>query len=249
MTDKETKKVFYETLKAETKRRKIKLSHQGDIYKKVDPYFFHAFHYFHGIANGKANFTISICVKYHRFDEIHYNIIHPQDDFHFTDKIRANSTAHCPAQIAPRFQKEFECDGTMETVSGLAALLLDFLTQYIHDFLEMVIAKYGDLNEYYIANKDNDPYLAAIAYIDRGDYDHAAECFMLPNIGGNNLIWSVDIKTEEQRRRALANGITRNSFSRSQNAQYKDYAIALKKGLEWTSDRAFYGLLPEERDR
>lgn len=34
MTDKETKKVFYEALKAETKRRKIKLSSQVDIYKK-----------------------------------------------------------------------------------------------------------------------------------------------------------------------------------------------------------------------
>jgi len=139
-------------------------------------------------------------------------------------------------------------DWSEEANIGLAVALLDFLTEYIHDFLKLVNERYGSLSEYYIANKDTNPYLAALAYLDKGDRDSAAECLTQPNVGGEHSLWSVSIDTEQQRKRALANGIAKDYFYRSQNAQYKDYAIALRKGLEWTRDRAFYGLLPEERD-
>ena len=36
---------FYQAMKAETKKRKIKLSAEHDIYKKADPFFFCAYYY------------------------------------------------------------------------------------------------------------------------------------------------------------------------------------------------------------
>lgn len=92
-----------------------------------------------------------------------------------------------------------------------------------------------------------------MAYLDRGDIDSAIECFSSPNMDGANSIWSVDIYTDEQRRRAQESGeqifVSQygESIHRNRKEQFLDYAIALKNGLEWNYDRAMYGLLAEER--
>jgi hypothetical protein len=69
----------------------------------------------------------------------------------------------------------------------------------------------------------------------------------------NFQFWSVNIYTDEQRCRAQANGTQifctsyGESIHRNRRDQFLDYAVALQNGLEWTAERAMYGLLPEER--
>lgn len=247
-------KLFYQAMKVETKKRKIKLSAEGDLYKKVDPYFFNVFHCIEKMDKGKINIILDISVKYHRYDELQYNILNPCNPVHFTDKIRANSGALCRADF-PRQVQCFDYDGTEEMLPKLCEDILDFLEKYYTDFLAMVKKEYGDLENYYIANKDINPRLAGLACIDKGDFQGAIECFSHPNMDGMNHMWSVDINTDEQRCRAQENGtkIFRTSYGesihRSRKEQFRDYAIALKNGLEWTNDRAMYGLLNEEMYR
>ena len=94
-----------------------------------------------------------------------------------------------------------------------------------------------------------------MACLDKGDFQGTIECFSHPNMDGKYHVWSVDIHTDEQRRRVQANGtkIYHTSYSegihRNRKDQFVDYAVALQNGLEWTDDRAMYGLLPEERER
>ncbi len=264
-------KKFYQVLKSATKARKIKLSAEHDIYKKAGPYFYHTFYALHDVDNGKAIFSLDITVKYHRFDELQFSILCPGDSLKFTDKIRANSGALCDATF-PRIIQEFNCDGSDESIAILCEDLLDFLEKYYSDFLEMVELEYGDLDGYYIAHREDNPRLAGLAYLDKGNYDGAIDCFSSPNMDGENNKWIVHPETSDQIKRAKANGYLpqshldrwlqnafvqktgqekygsgQGSVSRSRKEQFIDYAIALKNGLKWTSDMAMFGLLDKER--
>lgn len=244
-------KKFYQALKIATKARKIKLSAEHDIYKKADPYFHSAFYDVSRIEDGRADIKLDITVKYHRFDELQFGIVSPGNSLRFTDKIRANSVSQCLAGF-PRMTQAFAYDGSEESIPNLCEDLLDFLKKHCSDFLTMVEREYGDLDGYYIAHKDDMPRLAGLAYLDRGDPNGAIECFSSPNMDGENSVWSVEIQTDEQRRRAQENGtriytVYGESIHRNRKEQFVDYAVALKNGLEWTRDRAMYGLLDEER--
>ena len=274
LTGRQFDEAFYQAMKAETKKRKLKLSAEHIIYKKIDPYFF-SVHY-RGSHNrdteGNAVFMFEVSVKYHRFDELQYGILCPGNDFHFTDSLRANSGALCHAAL-PRFEEAFAFDGNEESLPDLAVRVLDYLERYIRDFLQVVERDHGDLNEYYIANREAMPRLAGLAYLDKGDYEGAIECFSLPGMDGQNNQWIVRPETPAQRKRAKANGYLpqsslgkaiqqafakktgqeqygsgSESVFRSRKEQFIDYAVALKNGLEWTYDRAMFGLLPEERE-
>lgn len=253
MTYKQFDKKLYQAMKVATKSRKIKLSAEHDIYKKIDPYFFNVFYNSGEIIEGKINITLDISVKYHRFDELQYSIINPSDSLRFTDKIRANSGAMCYAGF-PRIVQRFDYNGTEEALPKLCEDILDFLEKYYADFLTMVKNEYGDLGNYYIANKEKEPRLAGLACLDKGDFQGAIECFSHPNMDGQHQVWSVDIHTSEQRRRAEASGMKilctsyDESIHRNRKDQFVDYAIALQNGLEWNDERAMYGLLPEERE-
>jgi hypothetical protein len=255
MTAKELRqweKKFYQALKAAVKARKIKLSAERDIYKKADPYFYSAFYSIAGVEDGKVDITLHISIKYHRFDELQHGILRPDALLHFTDKLRANSGALCPAGL-PDVTQSFAYDGSEEAMPKLCEDLLDFLKAYCSDFLAMVEREYGDLDGYYIAHKEEMPRLAGLAYLDRGEPEKAIECFSSKKMDGENSLWSVDINTEEQYRRAQENGteiyVTKygTSIYRSRKEQFADYAVALKNGLEWNYDRAMYGLLKKER--
>ena len=240
-------------MKVAAKQRKIKLSAERNLYKKVDSYFFGSHYHLHRIAQGIVYIELRMSVKYHRFDELQYGIISPNNQLRFTDKIRANSGAMCNASH-PRMVQPFVCDGTLEALPKLCEDILDFLEKYYTDFLTMANHDYGDLNGYFIAHMDENPRLAGLACLDRGDFQGAIMCFLHPNMDSANSIWSVDIHTDEQRRRAEASGVKvlsstyGESIHRSRRDQFVDYAIALQNGLEWNGERAFYGLLPEERE-
>ena len=118
--------MIYQAMMTAAKMQKIKLSAKHDLYKKADPYFFNAFYHIGKITEGKIDVTLDISIKYHRFDELQYNIIRPKDPIKFTDKIRANSGAKCYAAF-PRIVQPFNFNGTEEAIPKLCDDILDFL--------------------------------------------------------------------------------------------------------------------------
>lgn len=245
-------KALYQAMKSAAKARKIKLSAEYDLYKKADPYFYHAFWWPEEMGSGRIGISLDITVKYCRFDELQYGILRPDEVAHFTDKLRANSGMLCHAAF-PRMTRHFDFDGTDAAMPALCEDLLDFLRDYCAEFLAMVEETYGDLDGYYIANRETMPRLAGLAFLDRGDPAGAAACFSQPNMDGGNSTWWVPVETEEQRQRALASGTylyegtEYTAVHRHRKDQFLDYATALQNGLEWTRDRAMFGLLPDER--
>ena len=153
----------------------------------------------------------------------------------------------------PRMTQHFDFDGTETAMPGLCEDVLDFLQDYCAGFLAMVEEQYGDLNGYYIANRETMPRLAGLAFLDRGDPESAAACFSQPNMDGESSTWWVQVETEEQRQRAMASGVylyecpEYAAVHRHRKDQFFDYAVVLQNGLEWTHDRAMLGLLPQER--
>lgn len=243
---------FYHSLKLAVKPRNIKLSPEHDIYKKEGEYFYHAFYSIKDVDEGKACLRLAITVKYHRFDELQHGIVQPGVPAHFTDKTRA---VCCQLMAAP-FEHTFECDGSDDPVPALCEQLLDFLQSYCADYIKMADNEYGGLNGYYIANKENNPGIAGLAYLDRGDINGAIECFSSPRIEHcKNVTILVDVKNHKQLRRVLENGNTTSvseygeCTSRRLQDLFNDYAVALQNGLEWNYDRAMFGLLKKERNR
>ncbi len=118
----------------------------------------------------------------------------PGQAAHFTDKLRANSGMLCDASF-PRMIRHFDFDGTDAAMPGLCEDLLNFLQDYCAEFLAMVEETYGDLDGYYIANRETMPRLAGLAFLDRGDAAGAAECFSQPNMDGENSTWWVRVET------------------------------------------------------
>ena len=82
-------KALYRAMKSAAKARKIKLSAEYDLYKRADPYFYHAFWWPDEMGSGRIGMTLDITVKYCRFAELQYRILRPEAEPHFTDKLRA----------------------------------------------------------------------------------------------------------------------------------------------------------------
>lgn len=245
-------KDLFQAMKMAVKPRGYKVFIEQDIYKTVEPYSLNTFYFIHKVEDGKIDIILEFSIKYTRFDELQYSILRPDNHLHFTDRLRANSGMMCRAPLE-RMVHSFSFDGTDQEIPELCNAILDFIDEYFDNFLSEVLPQYGDLGDYFIAHKETNPRLAGLVCLDRGDMEGAYKCFVHPNMDGANNILTVEINTDEQRLRAEANGekifkLPKGySTYRNMRNQLADYAIALKKGLEWTVDRALYGLLPEER--
>lgn len=252
MTDAQRDKIIYKAMKDAAKGRKIKLSAGRDLYKRAEPYFFSTFYYIGQAENGKIGVTFTPSVKYCRYDELQYSITNPGSQVRFTDKLRANSGIKCDADL-PRIRHSFDYSGSDEAAMELCGEVLDYLREFYDDFLVKAEREFGGLLGYFIANRDSCPRLAGLALMDGGDLREAAECFASPMMDGENQILSVEIHTEEERRRAMGSGVRIYSTSfgesvhRSRKEQFADYAVALRNGLEWNRARAMFGLTSDER--
>lgn len=244
---------MYHRMKEAVKPRGYKVVIEQDIYKMAEPYFLSAFYFIDKVEDGKIDIILEFSIKYARFDELQYGILRPDNEIRFTDKRRANSGMMCRAPLE-RMVQSFDYGGTDEELPHLCNEVLDFIEDYFAGFIDKTLPEYGDLDDYFIANREAKPRLAGLAYLDRGEAEAAYECFNDPNMDGANNILTVELNTDEQRIRAEANGekifkLTKGySTYRNMKNQLVDYTIALKNGLEWTIDRALYGLLPEERE-
>lgn len=243
------KDTLYEAMKTAAGKRKIKASPQHDLYKKVEPYFFNAFYTFdtrHPLdtETGKIGIILDIAVKYCRFDELRWGIISPGSDLKFTDKVRANSLANCCANL-PRRSILFDYNGSEDDLYPLCDRILDWLEDFYREFLASVKREHGSLEEYYLTHREDNPLLAGLVYIERGQYREAEECFRLPNMYGRHNCTSIKPVTEEQLARVKAS--CECSYLRNDCERLLDYAIAMQHGVAWTEETARYGLLPEER--
>ena len=197
------KDMLYEAMKAVAKQRKIKASPQHDLYKKDEPYFYCVFYAFDSFRpyekeTESASIILDIAVKYCRFDELRWGIIQPGNDLKFTDKARANSIAACNVAF-PRKKVRFKYDGSENGLSQLCEDILDYLEKFYRDFFESIDRVYGTLEEYYIANKEENPLLAGLVYIERGQFQNAEKCFRLPNMSCKNST----ITSEKQSRKKM----------------------------------------------
>lgn len=243
------KDILYETMKIVAKQRNIKASPQHDLYKKSEPYFYHVFYGFdfrhpYKPETGATNIILDITVKYSRFDELRWGIISPGNDLKFTDKVRANSIAACEASF-PRKSLSFKCDGSKDGLCRLCEDILDWLEKFYRDFFKSIEKDYGTLEEYYIANKEDNPMLAGLVYIERGQFQNAEKCFRLPNMSCKNSCTSIRPVTKEQLARVSVS--CEQPYRRSDYERLLDYTIAMQHGVKWTEETAAYGLLPEER--
>lgn len=252
MTSKELDQHLYQALRAEANTREAGLSAEHILYKKEDPCFYSVFYHIYAFDAAFIDIYFDVSVKYHRFDEMENSIVRPGEPLPFTDRLRAGA-AGCEASLSQTVHR-FRYDGTEEALPGLCREILDYLKKFYADFFAAAEKENGSLGDYFIANRETKPRLAGLACLDQGDLRGAIECFSHPALDGEKAVWSVPVRTDGQRRRALANGAAfcRSSdgerILRNRREQFRDLAAALQNGLDWTADRAMYGLLPEERD-
>ena len=241
------KDILYETMKVIAKQRKIKASKEHDLYKKVDPYFYNVFYCFDSKCEkeaGKTTIILDFSLKYCRFDELRWEIISPNNNLKFTDKIRANSLAACPSSVT-RKSITFKYDDSTDGLHQLCKDILDYAEKFYKDFFESIHKSYGTLEEYYLENKADNPLLAGLIYVERKQYKEAEKCFLLPNMNCKNSYTSINPITKEQLTRV--NASCKQSYLRSDYEKLLDYTIAMQYGIKWTEETAKYGLLPEER--
>lgn len=231
----------------------MRASPQHDLYRKRDPYFFHAFYFWRDErpADNRVRIGLDISVKYWRYDELQYGITDPESDFRFTDKVRANSSVMCRAQF-PRMEPAFSWDGSDEALPALCEDILDWITAYQTHFVRTAEETYGGLDEFYLAHEGDYPLLAGLTYVERGLYADAERCFRSPAMSYAHLVFSVTPATEEQKRRLARYGYrgTLGFFHRDMKSVFIDYAVAKQHGLDWNRDLRNFGLplgLPVDR--
>lgn len=241
---------LYQCMKVVAKSKGIKASPEHDLYKMIPTFFINAFYSdLPGAKNSdKITVEFSYEVKYSYFDDLTLNIIDPASDIKLTDKIRANSGIACRSVIENE-QIEYDFDGKDESYQQLAEAVFAHIESWYKDFEEKVKSEYGDLEAFFLSNKDKYPRQAALIYIHSENYAAAEECMKLmpAKMNSSRLI---NPTTEEQIQRLVDSGAEKfgkESFLRDDMDCHRDFLIAKKKGLVWTGDRARFGLLNEER--
>lgn len=241
---------FYQYMKIIAKSKGIKASPEHDLYKMIPPYFINAFYIDLPRKRNSDKITVSYMyeVKYSYFDDLTLYIIDPVSDIKLTDKIRANSRIACKS-IIEREQVEYDFDGTDESFEKLAEEAFEHIENWYLNFETEVKTKYGSLEEFFIRNKEKYPRQALLVSIHSEDYEVAEECLKLMPQKMNSSR-SIRPVTEEQAQRLIDSGAEKfgkEEFLRDDMDCHRDFLIAKRNGLEWTAERARFGLNNNER--
>ena len=241
---------LYQAMKIVAKENGVKVSAQNDLYKMVPPYFISAFYYEHPRQDtpGRIKVSLSYKVKLSYFDDLTLFIIDPESTVKLTDKVRANSVIACKSVIADE-DIDFDCDGNDESYEELAKNIFQHIKKWFQNFFDDVKSNYCSLEDYFIKNKNLYPRQAALVYIHLGDYSDAKECLKLmpPKL---NSVRTIRPNTDGQVQRLIDSGAEKwgkDEFLRDDMDCHWDFVIVVGNGLEWTEERAKYGLLKEER--
>lgn len=227
---------------------KIKASAEHDLYKMQGDVFWNAFYCDDFLPAeqrkvGVEGFRIDLSVKGDHYDELQYYIIHPHDEFHFTDKVRANSGAMCRAQtISRKYALPFNAENP--DYDFIAQELLKNILSELQNVLSAA-ERTGGLNEYFIAHAQEYPRLAGLACIEKQDYDQAVEIFT--NANDFHELFLIRPETDEQRLRLCKSmpeqaQADRKVFQRDYRYVYLDYCRAMQHGIVWNGNLAAYGL-------
>ena len=240
---------FYQCMKELAKNKGIKASPQHDLYKSVPPYFINAFYSDFGRKKNSDKITVVFYyeVKYAYFDDLTLHIIDPATKIKLTDKVRANSVIACKSVVGTE-RIEYGFDGKDESWQYLAEKVFEHIEDWYQSFEKEVKEKYGSLEEYFIRNKDKYPKQAALVFIHEERYDEAEECLKLMPRKMNSSRF-IHPETGEQEERLVNSGADKygeNHYLRDDMDCHFDYITAKKNGLEWTVERAGYGLTKAE---
>lgn len=239
---------MYQAMKDIARSKGIKASPEHDLYKMYAPYFLNAFYY--EIVDKKAkkmNMNIHYEAKYSYFDDLKLFINEPDSTIKITDKIRANSVIQFQS-IIEKEVIEFDFDGKDESFIEIAEKVFEHIERWYKSFFDDVKNNYGDLENYFISHRDEFLMQAVFVYINQKKYELAEECIRkLPQkLNSSRLITPKTKKQEISLIESNAESFG-DSFLRDDMDCIIDYVVAQKKGLEWTPERARYGLLKEER--
>jgi len=240
---------LYQHIKVIAKNKGMKASPEHDLYKMMPPYFINAFYYdFPRKKNsGKITIGYDYGVKYSYFDDLSLTILNPVSDIKLTDKIRANSGIAVRSFI-DKERIEYDFDGRDESYRQLAEDVFAHIEKWYMNFKEDVKEKYGDLEKFFVLNKDKYPRQAALVNIHLGNYAEAEDCLKrMPRKSHSTRL--IQPETEEQVERLINSGAEKfgkDSFLRDDMDCYYDYIIAQRNGVEWTAERARLGLSKAE---
>lgn len=232
------------------KSLKIKGS-QGDLYKKDGPYFWNAFYNAEGSPlNGAQKVRINISLKYWRFDELQWTIIHPWMEQKFTDKLRCNSGAMCRSHIEKGAQfftweaPEPVWKGKHEDLLILAESILEYILERVRNIIEIAENEFGSLGDFFIAHPEINPRLSGLSYIDKGDYQGAKDVFS--SIETLNEGFYIRPETPEDLARMRSNAPEKDKektvFWRDYRDIYIDYCRSMLHGVPWTRDIVALGM-------
>ena len=241
---------IYEAMKEIAKNKGIKASPYHDLYKMCSPCFLNAFYCdFVDRKAKKMKMQIHYDVKCAYFDDLKLYMIEPNSTVKITDKVRANSVIQFKS-IINKEDIEFDFDGSDESYVNIAKKTFEHIEKWYHDFFDDVKGKYGNLEQFFISNQDEFPLQAAFVYVNQEKYDLAESCMnkLTSNLNSSRLI-NPETKEQEMRLKASNAQDWGNCYQRDDMDCIRDYITAKKKGLEWTPERARYGLLKEERDK
>ena len=146
----------------------------------------------------------------------------PVSNIKLTDKVRANSVIACKSVIENE-RIEYDFDGKEESWQFLAERVFEHIEEWYRSFETEVKEKYGSLEKYFLRNKEKYPKQAALVYIHEERYDEAEECVKL-----------------------MPRKMNSSRFIHPETDCHFDYIAAKKNGLEWTVERAGFGLTKAE---
>ena len=243
------KDLLHSAMKVIAKENGVKLSAQNDLYKMQAPYFVNVFFCEYPVKNkpGKINIHLVYELKYAYFDDLTLYIIECEPVTKLTDKVRANSIIKCDSKILQEYF-DFDFDGKEESYPDLAERVFEHIKDRYREFFDDVEKNYGNLENYFTSNKEQYPRQAALVYIHNGDYINAEKCLkmMPPKM---YCMQTIHPQTEEQRQRLISSNAQPwgDAYHRDDMDCHLDFIVAKLNGLEWTAERATYGLLDAER--
>jgi hypothetical protein len=238
----------YQAMKVMAKSKGVKASPQHDLYKMYSPDFLNVFYWEdYDKKAQKLTMKIEYEAKCDYFDELKLYIVELDSATKITDKVRANSVIKVRSLVGED-SLDFDCDGSDEAYSGICETTFSHIEEWYQKFFTEVKDKHGDLERFFLDNKEEYPMQALLIYIRQEKYKEAEAC--LENIPKKSYSSRTVAPGNDEEKQRLIDSNAENLGSiylRDDMDCIIDYITAKNRGLEWTKERARFGLLKEER--
>lgn len=155
------------------KKRKAKNSY-GCIYKKENDYFWSISY----TTYSRKEIRVVVKIKLWHYDELLNSITNPDEIIHFPDKMRWNGFSAMDSIwitdfLVPDLWEDESKVVSESSVDEWCRMVFEKSILAIDDFIESVKTVHGNLNEFLISKAEDDPLMAAFAFIDKKEYETA----------------------------------------------------------------------------